>query len=146
MREDKIETINGVEYTIHHFPATQALTLGLDLLKKAAPMLAPIVAPFVDDQGGEVEVTGEMLEKAAQALAEHLAVGETVALVKALVANTEAKGSGLLSNCFDVHFAGRLGDLVPLLAAVLQHNFQDFFSSALAGAQKAAPALKSLTA
>lgn len=119
-------TIDGVTYEIYHFGATQGLKLGAELMKKAAPIIGPMMT-VLDSK----LFTSETADKLAQALAD-LDTDEAVSFVKRMVASTVVKGEHggkLEANFFEMHFAGRLGHLVPLLKAIVEHNFKGFFST-----------------
>jgi hypothetical protein len=119
-------TVGDVEYEIYHFGAIEGLKIGGELAKK----LAPVIAPMVEMSKAE-GLTASLAEKVAAAIVE-IDTEDAVALVLRLFANTSAKGAGLLAKGkFDLHFAGRLADIVPVLAAIVEHNFADFFSGVL---------------
>ena len=132
MRETTKVTIGDVEYAIYQFPATQGLDLGIRLGK----LIAPVIAPLADaaDQAG---IAGRAVKAAADALAANLNAKEVVAMVKELISVVTCS-EGKLEDIFDAHFTGRLGSLPPLLAAVVEHNFADFFTGivGMAGAKK----------
>lgn len=128
MREETTVTVEDVEYTVRHFGAIEGLKIGTELAKKAAP----VIAPMVEMATGE-GITGAMAEKVAGAIVEHVDAEETTALILRLLSQTTATGTGVLdARGFDVHFRGRLHHLPPVIAAVVRHNFADFFSKMLA--------------
>jgi hypothetical protein len=124
MKTEKTVSIGGQDYTIHQFGATEGLKLGLELSKRVAPVVAPLVA-----LGQDRDITVEMAEKVADALVQNLDVDTTVGLIQRLVSKTTVTGVGVLSGVtFETHFAGNYAALLQVLREVVSFNFADFFS------------------
>jgi hypothetical protein len=116
------------------FGAVEGLKLAGLLSKTAGPVLAPLLTA-----GKDGIITDAAAKAIAQALADDLNVDASVQLIQRLVAQTTAKGVGVLGEpkVFDEHFAANYGDLVALLAVVVRVNFSGFFSGL--GAMMPAP-------
>lgn len=122
----KTVTINGQDYTIYQFGGVQGFKLATELGKKVGPVLAPLVT--IQQTG----LTSDLARQVAEALVEALGDSNAAfALVLNLLSKTQPAGSTPINeSVFELHFAGPgLANVIPLLAAVVEHNFADFFSS-----------------
>lgn len=92
------------------------------------------------DAGMGAHVTGDLLSKAVRALSEKMGDKTVSDLARELVETTRCDNKVIL---FDTHFAGRIGHLFKLLAAIVEVQWKDFFSELTAlsagGLQPTAP-------
>jgi hypothetical protein len=116
-------TINGTEYQIARFPATKGYELRMRIGKAIAPALG--VASMAKDKAGTATDTDglidETIAKAIESLCRTWDVPEAMSLVKDLM-GVVIIGANRASDVFDVHFAGRLGDVDRLCLEVVKHN------------------------
>lgn len=137
MNETRQLTLNGANYVITFAPATIALRAGAR------------VANMIGVASGRATSIESALAAALASpdLGDHLD-----ALCAAFAPSTQVVVTGpdgrprsfTLAAAFDVHFQGKLGDLVQWLAAALEHNLSSFFDAipalaARVGAAVAAP-------
>lgn len=122
MNEPKRLILGPNTYIIGYAPASVALRAGA----KLASVLAPA---FAEAKGEGTE--GRLIAALERALADEalpdLLDYLTAAFSKSTQVLLPGGTSATLSEVFEVHFQGRLGDLVQWLAAALEHNLRSFF-------------------
>lgn len=113
----KSKEINGRKYTVSMFPAGT----GFQIMFELKNALGPAVGSLIGDKA-EMVLTmlgGDLSKEGALDLILRLLELTTV----------EGTGEGLgVEDAFNNHFAGRYGELLKVLAFVVEVNFADFFA------------------
>jgi len=137
----KSKVINGVTYKVAPFPAVEALKLKAHLVKILGPALGRLIGSIRG--AGDVlnaEVNGIELAGALDGLMSQLGEDAFVALIKRMLGAAsceipdETTGKPVMISFasdfdtkLDLVFQGRLFDVYPVLAFVLEVNYPDFF-------------------
>lgn len=118
MIEQRDVNINGVDYKITQFPATQALGIEAKLVKLLGPA-------FLEMQKAEEGKEEDALSRALNVLIMNMDKVDVVSLVKELVSRVT---KGTMTINFDQEFAGKTGGIWELVKEVVMFNFGDVFS------------------
>lgn len=127
MRSPEEREIDGHSITITMLPPDQALKILTRLVKVVGEPLAV----FAEAGGLEAAVTGDLIKKSVQALAEKLDEDDVVKTVKELM-ECVLIGGKQGKQVFNAHFAGNLGHLFKVLQAVLEVQYGDFLGELVA--------------
>jgi len=133
MRQAITRTIGEHTYEVRHLPATPAYLMFLDLSKMIAPSMAAGVASITSSgsvlQALESELDGDFLMCAIEGLVDRLDSAQVQSVVQQLAQHTAlvvGDRKPELSQQFELHFAGRLGEMFRWLAFAMEVNFGDF--------------------
>jgi hypothetical protein len=118
---------SGSFYTMQLLPATTGLSIGLELIKMAAPVLG-ILADSSDEENTLISNDSTMFFEASTVLVSSMGDIDTVNLVKILLNELKFNGTEVV---FDTHFRANYGELIAVLEVSLRENFGDFFTSYL---------------
>jgi hypothetical protein len=144
MREPKTKEIDGVQFSVTPFPASEAFKLKAYLFKKFAPAageLSGILKDGFPESGkiGDIKIDGQVISQTLEKLVAQLGEEDFLALIKRIMQNVCAEltvdGKDLklffAQNTFDasldIVFSGRLFSIYPVLLFVLEANYPDFF-------------------
>jgi hypothetical protein len=144
MREPKTKEIDGVQFSVTPFPASEAFKLKAYLFKKFAPAtgeLSGILKDGFPESGkiGDIKIDGRVIAQTLEKLVAQLGEDDFLALIKRLMQHVFAEitvdGKDLklffTQNTFDASldmvFSGRLFSIYPVLLFVLEANYPDFF-------------------
>ena len=127
MRQPVEKEIDGHSITITMLQPDKALKILTRLVKVVGEPLAV----FAEAGGLEAAVTGDLIKKAVQSLGEKLDEDDVVKTVMELM-DCVIIGGKQGKAVFNVHFAGNLGHLFKVLAAVLEVQFGDFLGEIVA--------------
>jgi hypothetical protein len=126
MQKTQEKIINNNSYTVTQFPATKSLKM---LHRVGKFISAPLSALAKDVQTSkgimDQNISTETLGKAVQAFFESCDENTFEQTVKELLTSTTKNGKQLV---FDIDFCGNMGELMKLLAFILEVNYKDFFS------------------
>jgi hypothetical protein len=144
MREPKTKEIDGVQFSVTPFPASEAFKLKAYLFKKFAPAageLSGILKDGFPKSGkiGDIKLDGQVISQTLEKLVAQLGEEDFLALIKRLMQNVCAEltvdGKALklyfsqstFEASLDIVFSGRLFSIYPVLLFVLEANYPDFF-------------------
>ncbi len=116
--ETKTKSISGVDYSVTTLGATEGRKVYVQLMKALAPGLkAGHAEDFLSN------VLTELDEDVVAAMSDRFARTTTVQI---------GDRAPYLKDIFDLHFAGKYGDMTKWLLFCLEVNFGDFLGDALA--------------
>lgn len=134
MLESKEREINGAKYTSTTHPARPAIALGTDILQFIGPALSTLGGAIKIEDGKIVDVKGDVIQLAVQALIAQMNSDKVVSLILRILECTTrvdpvAKKRQEVSKgeVFDVVYAGNLGELVGALRFALEVSIGRFF-------------------
>jgi hypothetical protein len=136
MLDSRDKQVGSSTYRVTQLGATQSLTTLLDLAK----MLGPALGVVVDGAGGHsasfadlanAQVTGAVFARATEALFSRLDNVKVQEIINKMREKTQVdrEGNGNFQNLapiFDVHFAGKMGELFGWFRFALEVNYSDF--------------------
>lgn len=130
--------IGGKEYKVEPLLATEAIRLQARLLKVVGPALDKLPAIFGNRTKGDAAASNAAAISAFTEIFAKANPDEIAGLVKDICETAMVKRpSGAYDPVeFDVEFRGKLGDIIPVAVFVLQEQFGDFFSAALASGNR----------
>ena len=114
--------IDGTDYKITQFKATQGLAIEVKLVKLLGPAFMELQKVAQEDSENGQEA---VLSSAINTLIMQMDKVDVVSLVKELLSGV-TKGTAAIN--FDMEFAGRYGVMIELVKEVLKANFADVFS------------------
>lgn len=123
----KVKTIDGDVYAIKLMPATQGLSLALNLIK----IFLPSLGAWADGEKKEQFILPEdnqMFSEVAMLLVSQMDKVDLSAVVRSLL-------NGVLYNNeqvdFDKHFSAKYDELIELVEFAMRENFGSFFTNYL---------------
>jgi hypothetical protein len=129
--QDKI--IGENTYTVTQFGATKSLKMLHRVGKFIADPLSKLAGEIKPGAGiADQNITTETLGKAVQAFFVSCNENEFESTVKELITSTTRNNKPIN---FEIDFSGQIGELLKVLAFVLEVNYKDFFSG-IGGLQK----------
>lgn len=137
MRHTHKQEIDGIEWTVTEFSATEGLKLLTGLTKLCG---GPVARAFeaATSNGLDSVVDFGLLGSAASELAARLDEDEVIGLVKRLLASTLANGEEAGGRRFDIVFQGKYLTLFKVIGFVLEANYRiplgDLVAAASGGA------------
>ena len=141
MFQTKSKEIDGIEFKVTQFTATEAY----GIKRKLTGIVAPLILSLLGNDTKKIldaDIDMTKLSSAVQNAFESLPENEFVGLLKRLTKNVEAHTTLnekpvvlQLSdeNHFDLCFTGKTFTIYPLLIFVLEVNFPDFFGKVKGG-------------
>ena len=142
MFQTKSKEIDGIEFKVTQFPATEAYGIKRKLTGIVAPLILSLLGENSTKTMLDANIDMAKLSGAVQNAFESLPENEFVGLLKRLTKNVEAHTTLnekpvvlQLSdeNHFDLCFTGKTFTIYPLLIFVLEVNFPDFFGKVKGG-------------
>lgn len=153
--EAKDKTIGEHTYRVYQLPATQGLTMFMDLAKMVGPSLGVLIDAVKSEKGGAASLSdlmgtslqGDAFGTAIAALVERFDTAKVQDMISKLREKSEVDVSGSgnfvkLGAVYEAHFAGKIGTLLSWLRFALEVQFADFLSS-LASRAPTAPSAAS---
>jgi hypothetical protein len=137
----KTKVIDGVTYKVTPFPAVEALKLKAYLLKLLGPAFGRLIGS-VRSKGESAldgDINGVELAGALEGLMKQLGEDDFIAFIRRMLQGTSCeipddRGKPVMivfasdfDTKLDLVFQGRLFDIYPVIAFVLEVNFPDFF-------------------
>lgn len=132
--------LDGNAYSLQLLPASKGFSIGMELIKIAAP----IVGVFADKSQTEDAMFPEdndMFFEASSILVSGMDKINVGNIVQELLSDLRCNGEVVN---FDIHFRANYGTLIAILEVALKENFSDFFSSYLKAKGLEIPSLGSL--
>lgn len=129
MRETQEVTIDGENYIVGEFPATQGLSILYKLLNLAGTGLGDMVKASEKGKDQEISVFADVAGKIISNMNEKDVKNLAFKLVEQVQHTGDEDGNEGKGNCrkiFDYHFQGRLMHLMKVLAKSMEVNFSDF--------------------
>lgn len=126
MQRTQEKIIGENTYTVTQFPATKSLKMLHRVGKYISAPLAKLAGDIKPNASiMNSEVTTEALGGAVQAFFDSCDENTFEQTVKDLLTSTTRNGKAIN---FDLDFCGSIGELMKVLAFILEVNYKDFFS------------------
>ncbi len=110
------KVINGHNYEVRPFPATQGIGLFLQLSELIGPTIGGALT-------GEVkELSDVNVGSAVNELVKHINVGKYQNLITELMSTTVRDGKSIAAD-FEIHYAANYGELLAALGHIITANF-----------------------
>lgn len=125
MRETKREEIDGTIYELGHLSPGEAI--------KVLTRITKIIGKSIDKDslGDATNIIGSDASGIIGKLVEQLDEELTLTTIKQLLSQVricEGEKTILVSNVFEVHFAGRIYHMLKVVTASFKHNYSDFLA------------------
>ncbi len=127
MRENVIKNINGIEYEIWQLPPRTAMSI---LTKLAKLIGEPIGKAIGGIKGLDGDISFDLVGEAIGVLTNKLEEAEVQFIIDTLfkyIKIRDEKGALVAVN-IDLHFHGKVMDILTLTGMALEVNFSDFFA------------------
>lgn len=128
--ETRERSIGGHSYRVTQFPGRMGLRLQVRLVKLLGPAVGTLAA---DGNVMDAQIDGGMIGKAVGLLADRLEEDAVEKLVVELLSGTRRDGGELGGAQIDLAFAGHYGELLQVLAFVIEVNYGDFLGALTTG-------------
>jgi hypothetical protein len=126
--------IGGVSYNIHRFSPTPAIKLSTRLAKFIGPAIAQAVDDFqkANKEGRKMSKADLNIGKIIMTILPTLDENFVDQTIKDLISCVSVQGQELkLPSNYEAHFKGKLGNILPLVGAIVEYQFADFLSGML---------------
>jgi hypothetical protein len=136
MIEQNVFEVGGTQYEMLHLPVKDSLRILTRLTKILSEPFGKAVAALQSGEGFDQEVDFDMIGDAITSLGDRLdedLVLNTIMELLTRVKVQNEQGNGFVRLNPDTQFAGRTGDLLEVVAHVLNFNYRDFLDRALSG-------------